>query len=138
MLRQQMIRLVDSTLTTPLARNLLRRSGIVDSFRVQYLSQEPIKPLNPANPTLTELFYGTKYSLEKYLTDRMFFGYSVTFDQIQNRLDLRHELELSYRWQKNIFLKGTYELQTSNPIRQPDRRITVEQQWRFGLPKKKK
>jgi len=138
MLRQQMIRLVDSTLTTPLARNLLRKSGIVDSFRVQYLSQEPIKPLNPANPTLTELFYGTKYSLEKYLTDRMFLGYSVTFDQIQNRLDLRHEMELSYRWQKNIFLKGTYELQTDNPIRQPDRRITLEQQWRFGLPKKNK
>jgi hypothetical protein len=137
-LRQQMIRLIDSTLATPLARNLLRRSGIVDSFRVQYLSQEPIQPVNPENPTLTELLYGTKYSLEKYVTDRMLFGYSVTFDQVQNRLDLRHELELSYRLKKNIRLKGVYELETSNPLRQHDRRITVEQQWRFGWPQKKK
>jgi len=133
-----MIRLIDSTLTTPLARNLLRKSGIADSFRVQYGSESPITPANPANPTLVELLYGTKYSLEKNLTDRMLFGYSVTFDQIQNKLDLRHSLELSYRWQKNTFLKGVFDLNANNPDRQYDRRIMVEQQWRFGLPGKKK
>jgi translocation and assembly module TamB len=139
LLRQQLIRIFDSTLTTPLARSLLRKSGIVDTFRVQYHTQEPIKPVNPANPTLLELLHGTKYSLEKNLSDRMLFGYSVTFDQMQNKLDLRHELELSYRLQKNVFLKGSYELDTNNPFRQYDRRITVEQQFRFGFsPRKKK
>lgn len=140
LMRQQLIRLFDSTLTTPLARNLLRRSGIADTFRVQYQSQEPLTPKNPASPTLTELLYGTKYSVEKYLTNRIFLGYSLTFDtldQIQNKLDLRHELELSYRLRSNIFLRGIYEFQSSDSDRQYDRRITLEQQWRFGRPKKK-
>lgn len=136
MLRQQLIRFFDSTLTTPLAKTLLRNSGLVDTFRVQHLPQEPLKPLKAGNPTVTELLYGTKYSLEKYLGARFLLGYSVTFDQIQNKLDLRHEIELSYRLQHNIFFRGTYEIETTNPFRQYDRRIIVEQQWRFGWPKK--
>jgi translocation and assembly module TamB len=138
-MRQQLIRLIDSTLTTPLARNLLSRSGLADSFRVKYINQEAIKPAIPGSPTLTELLYGTKYSVEKHLTNQILFGYSVTFDQAQNRLDLRHELELSYRLQKNTFLTGSYELESKyNTLRQPDRRITLEQQWRFGWTPKKK
>ncbi|MHB9154776.1 MAG: translocation/assembly module TamB domain-containing protein [Endomicrobiales bacterium] len=138
-LRRSLIRFFDSTLTTPLAKNFLRRSGLVDSFHVQYLSQEtPARPTDPANPTLSELLSGTKYSLEKYLTDRVLFGYSMTFDQIRNRLDLRHELELSYNLRNNLFLKGSYELESTNALRQYDRRITLEQQFRFGLPHKKK
>ncbi len=139
MLRQQLIRLFDSTLTTPLARTLLRKSGLVDTFRVKYVSQEPIKPLNPGSPTLTELLYGTRYSLEKYLTTQMLFGYSMTFDQLQNKLDLRHELELSYRLNRGLFVRGSYELDTSkNPFRQYDRRITLEQQLRFDLSRRRK
>jgi len=137
MLRQQLVRIFDSTLTTPLAKNLLRASGLVDAFRVQYRPQ-PIETAQPGNPTLLELLYGTRYSMEKYISDRIAFGYSVTFDQMQNKLDLRHEVELSYRWLHNIFFKGTYEIETKNPFRQYDKRIVVEQQWRFGGSKKNK
>ncbi|OGS18795.1 MAG: hypothetical protein A2219_00085 [Elusimicrobia bacterium RIFOXYA2_FULL_50_26] len=137
LLRQQLVRIFDSTLATPLAKKLLRTSGLADTFRVQHIAQEQVAPQEPGNPTLSELLYGTKYSMEKYLGDRFLVGYSVTFDQLQNKLDLRHEIEVSYRLQRNIFVRGTYEIETRNPLRQYDRRITIEQQWRFGWPQKK-
>ena len=137
LLRQQLVRIFDSTLATPLAKKLLRTSGLADTFRVQHIAQEQVAPLEPGNPTLSELLYGTKYSMEKYLGDRFLVGYSLTFDQLQNKLDLRHEIEVSYRLQHNIFVRGTYEIETRNPLRQYDRRITIEQQWRFGWPQKK-
>ena len=40
---------------------------------------------------------------------------------------LRHELELSYRLEKNLFLTGTYQLDNANSLSQPDRRIS--RQW---------
>ncbi|MBN1823979.1 MAG: translocation/assembly module TamB domain-containing protein [Endomicrobiales bacterium] len=137
-LRKSIIRFVDSTLTTPLARNILRRSGVVDTFRVQYVNKEPVKPQDPTKPTLTELMQGTKYSLEKYVTSDVLFGYSMTFDMLRNKLDLRHELELSYNLRKNLYLKGSYELGAGDLLRQTDKRITLEQQWRFGGKKEKK
>jgi hypothetical protein len=81
---------------------------------------------------------GTKYSLEKSLNDRTSLGYSVTLDEIQNQMNLRQELELSYRWTKNIFLKGLYQIPTNNPFMQYEKRISIEQQWRFGFSKKSK
>ncbi|MCX5778101.1 MAG: translocation/assembly module TamB domain-containing protein [Elusimicrobia bacterium] len=132
-MRQQLLRLFDTTLTTPLARSILRRSGIADSFKVQYLNQLPIKPVQSGSPTMAELLYGTKYSMGKNLTNQLLLGYSVIFDEFNNKLDLRHELEMSYKLQKNTLLKGVYELDTHNPFRQYDKRITLEQQWRFNL-----
>lgn len=132
-MRRQLIRLVDSTLATPLARSILRRSGIADSFKVQHIKQQPITPDEPSNPTVAELLYGTKYSMGKNLTNQLQLGYSVVFDELNNKLSLRHAVEMSYRLQPNTFLKGSYELDTHNPLRQYDKRITLEQQWRFNL-----
>ncbi|MFC1501671.1 translocation/assembly module TamB domain-containing protein, partial [Elusimicrobiota bacterium] len=136
-LKRQFIRLIDSSLTTPLARTLIKKSGIVDSFKVEYVSESLVEPQDPDNPTMSELFYGTKYSLGKHLSDQVLFGYSVTFDQIQNKINLRHALELSYRWTRTLFLKGSYELDTENRFGEKDRRVTVERRWRFGKQKGK-
>ena len=137
MMRKSIIRLMDSSLTTPLAKNLLRRSGMVDTFKVQYVPQEAVIPADASNPTIPQLLSGTKYSLEKYITDRMLFGYSMTLDEMQNKILPRHALELSYNMLKNMLLKGTYELESENPLHQTERRITIEKQWRFGSINKK-
>jgi len=138
-MRQQLLRVFDSTLTTPLAKKLLRKTGLVDSFSAKYDPTKQTQVVTPGNPSIPELLSGTKYSLEKYLSDKVLLGYSVTFDQAQSKLDLRHELELSYHWVNNIFVKGIYEIDNGdNPFRPKDKRITVEQQWRFGWPKKTK
>ncbi len=132
-MRSQFIRLFDSTLATPLAKNILRRSGLADTFHVSYQPKANVVTATPGAPTLSELMVGTKYTMGKYLTDKMLFGYSVAFDQIQNKLDLRHALELSYRWTPNLYLKGLYELNSDDNASLPDRRVTVERQWRFGF-----
>jgi len=154
-LRQGLIRLLDSSLTTPFAKTLLRKSGLVDMMKVSYA--QPASAQNPTSsggtavsPTTTsdgnltqqsggalpDLLRGTKYTFEKYLTDQMLLGYSVTLDEYLNKLDLKHEIEVAYRWKGNVFLRGIYELDSKTLIRPPERRITVEQQWRFGWPKK--
>jgi len=137
LLRKSVVRFVDSTLTTPLAKNLLKRSGIVDTFRIQYVAQDAVTPVNPASPTIPELLSGTKYSLQKFITDRMLLGYSMTLDELENKLSPRHQLEVSYNLLKNLSIKGSYDLESNNPLHQDDRRITLEQQWRFGSVKKK-
>ncbi|MCB4790733.1 MAG: translocation/assembly module TamB [Elusimicrobia bacterium] len=142
MFRKQLVRFFGSSLTTPVARNLLKRTGIADTFKIQYVDDANTSQLADIVPaskqSFSDILAGTKYSMEKSLNDKMLFGYSVTLDQIQDKLDTRHELELSYRWTKNIFLKGLYQIPTNNPFMQYDKRITIEQQWRFGLPKKKR
>ncbi|MCL2334529.1 MAG: translocation/assembly module TamB domain-containing protein, partial [Endomicrobia bacterium] len=135
-LRQQALRLIDSSFATPLARTFLRRTRLVDNFRVSYVQQEPqdsSKTGSGEDMSFLSLFYGTKYSLEKNITNQLLLGYSITFDQFDKKLDLRHEIEMRYRLPWDLFLTGTYELQ-SDSYHQPDRKIMLEHQFRFGLP----
>jgi translocation and assembly module TamB len=137
-LRKSILRFVDSSLTTPLAKSLLGKSGLVDSFKVQYVNKDNVtKPQNPDNPTIADFLAGTKYSLEKYINSKLAFGYSMTLDALNNKLSLFHELGLSVNLNKGLFLKGTYDLDSDNPLHQNDRRIELQQQWRFGSFKKK-
>ncbi|MCX7715821.1 MAG: hypothetical protein N2Z73_00200, partial [Endomicrobia bacterium] len=50
----------------------------------------------------------TKYGVEKYISPDMVIGYSITLAEIQNKLNLKHELEISYRLKNNVFIKGIY------------------------------
>jgi hypothetical protein len=139
MLRQGLVRLLDSSLATPFARTLLRRSGVVDIMKVSYAQptvSDPDTAPRDSSETLPELLRGTKYTFEKYVSDAMLLGYSVTLDEYLNKLDLKHEVEVAYRMKGNVFLRGIYELDSKSLIRPPERRITIEQQWRFGWPKK--
>lgn len=139
LLRQGLVRLLDSSLATPLAKNLLRRSGIIDLMKVSYdypYSDESQRKSQMPAATFTELLKGTKYTMEKYVTDTMLLGYSVILDEHLNKLDLKHEIEVAYRLQGNVFVKGLYELGREEYIRPADRRVTIEFQKRFGWPKK--
>ena len=135
-LRQQALRLIDSGFATPLARNVLRKTGIADNFRVSYVN--PDQQVSATDePTFADLLYGTKYSVEKNITNQFLLGYSITFDQIERKLDLRHELEMRYKLNNNFFLSGSYELESEDSLHAPDRRLMLQHQIRFGLPSKK-
>jgi hypothetical protein len=137
-LRKSILRFVDSSLTTPLAKSLLGKSGLVDSFKVQYVNQDAVtKPQNPDNPSIADFLAGTKYSVEKYINNKLAFGYSMTLDALNSKLSLFHELGLSVNLSKGLLLKGTYDLDSDNPLHQNDRRVELLQQWRFGSSKKK-
>lgn len=136
-IRQQALRLIDSSFATPLARTVLRKTGIVDNFRVSYV--QPDQEISVTeNPSFANLFYGTKYSLEKNLTNQFLLGYSVTFDQIEKKLDLKHEVEMKYRLSNNLFLSGSYEIESEASLHEPDRKLMLQHQIRFGLPVNKR
>jgi hypothetical protein len=151
MLRLGLVQLIDSNLTSPLARALARQTGLVDSIRVSY-EEKDTHPVNqtPANEnTLTgtnpgnqnawwRQLKGTKVKFGRELTSRLFADYSFKVDEYQNELDFRHEVELAYRVHRNLFIRATSELDSEQTLgRSPDRRALIENRWRFGLPRPK-
>ncbi|MDR3244225.1 MAG: hypothetical protein LBT79_05695, partial [Elusimicrobiota bacterium] len=159
-IRQQAVRLINSNFVVPLAKTILRRTGIVDNLKVSYVETTASNSSaenganssdgsseNAANDetfsetgnnSLANFLYGTKYTVEKNITNQMAIGYSLLFDQLNNELDLRHGIEMTYRLTDNLSLTGNYELQSENLLRQPDRRIMLRHQLRFGgnIPQK--
>jgi hypothetical protein len=47
-------------------------------------------------------------------------------------MDLVSDVQLSYRWFRNIYLRGDFDLPNSNPNIQTERKVTIEPRWRFG------
>jgi hypothetical protein len=157
-LRQKAFRFFNENATMPFTQTILRKVGIVDSLKISYVNTDVQKkqaatntsaengevPSGNSEPiSLTSLLYGTKYSFEKNITNQMTFGYSIIFDQINrnnadssvrnnDELALRHEIEMKYRLTNNLFIDATYELLPENSIFEPDRRIMLQQQIRFG------
>lgn len=151
LVRTTIIKLIDSSLASPLARAIARQTGLIDFIRVTY-QEKDIKSEDRADSTpksvsataqITEnpwLRYakGTKVKLGRELSSRLFADYSFRVDEFENQVDLRHELELAYRLHRNFFIRAVSELDTERTLgRPPDRRAILENQWRFGLPKKK-
>jgi hypothetical protein len=152
MLRLGLVQLIDSNLTSPLARALARQTGLVDSIRVSY-EEKDIHPvdttsindstLNGSNPGSQNAWWrqlkGTKVKFGRELTTRLFADYSFKVDEFQNEVDFRHEVELAYRVHRNLFIRATSELDSEQTLgRSPDRRALIENRWRFGLPRIKK
>jgi len=145
--QQQMVRLLDTSFATPVARNLLKRTGLVDNFRVSHFT-DPSQAPNPdptsaaaqqqQQQTAANLLANTKYTFEKNLSGRLSLGYGVRFEQttapdlITTKLDLVNDVELSYRWFRNVYLRGSFDLPSSDPSVTPDRKVTIEPRWRFG------
>lgn len=139
-MRQQSLRVLNQTLTM-LTRMILPKTGVIDNLKVSYV-QTNISD-NEENFTLGNWLLGTKYSLEKNLTNQILLGYSLTFDDSNrgnNKLDLHlcQAIEMEYKLAKNLFLSGSYEIGAENLNYQPNRKIMLKKQIRFGRPSKKK
>ncbi len=137
LVKQQAIRLLGSNVATPLANTVLKKTGLVDNVRIGYVNQDNLEIKDDEEPTLAELLYGMKYSVEKNINRLLQVGYSVTFDQIEREIDLKHALEMSFKVNKDLFLKGSYGLNSDNPDYEPEKKIMLEQRLRFGGGKKK-
>ncbi len=149
MLRLGLVQLIDSNLTSPLARALARQTGLVDTIRVTYeeKDQHSVNQTGSNDPTLTgsnpgnqnawwRQLKGTKVKFGRELSSRLFADYSFKVDEFQEQVDFRHEVELAYRVHRNLFIRATSELDNEQTLgRSPDRRALIENRWRFGLPK---
>lgn len=137
LVKQQAIRLLGSSVAMPLANTVLKKTGIVDNVRLGYVNQDNLEIKDDEEPTLAELLYGMKYSVEKNINRLLQVGYSVTFDQVEREIDLKHALEMSFKVSKDLFLKGSYGLKSDNPLYEPEKKVMLEQRLRFGGGKKK-
>ncbi|MDR1417772.1 MAG: hypothetical protein LBI80_01220 [Endomicrobium sp.] len=135
---QQTVRLLNQTLATPFAKAMLRKTGLIDNFKVSYIDARSPN-LNNANSktTIADLMSGTKYSLEKNITNQTLLGYSITFDEFNEKLNLKHSLEMRYKLTDNLYFSGNYDLDSKDDSYQADKKIMIQQQIRFGGPSKK-
>ena len=131
LVKQQAIRMFSSNIATPLANTVLKKIGIVDNIRLGFVNQDTLQLDSNEEATMTELLYGMKYSVEKNVNRLLQIGYSVTFDKIQKEIDLKQALEMSFKINRNLFLKGSYGLKSDNQDYEPDRRFMIEQKLRF-------
>lgn len=134
-LKREVVRLVDATLASPLIKNVLRRTGLVDIVKVTRKEQVAEGTETPVNSDteVSDILKGTTITLGKYLSDRFFLGYSMGLhEELQDRLSLRQEVEMSYRLKHRLYLKGLLGLGES------EKKVFLEHQWRFGWEKEEK
>lgn len=140
LLRAQFIRMIDTTFATPIAKNILKRWGIADNFSIVSLGTSSERAedkketdVSYNNFKVSDIFKDTKYVIEKYITSDMLVSYSVAFAEIQNRLNLKHEIEISYKLKNNIFIKGLYDYSIRDYTNQytPNVSIIVQPMFKF-------
>ena len=129
--KQQAIRLFSSSVATPLANTVLKKTGLVDNVRLGFINQDTLQIDSDDQATMAELLYGMKYSVEKNLNRLLQIGYSVTFDKVQREIDLKQALEMSFKLNRNLFLRGSYGLNSDNPNYEPEKKFMIEQRLRF-------
>ncbi|MFH1714824.1 MAG: hypothetical protein ABH857_01340 [Elusimicrobiota bacterium] len=136
-LRHEFLKLIDSTFTSPIIRGLLKKTGLVDvvSFRTALVQQgvgssDTFETDSQKRATTAQLLEGSELMLGKYIHPQIFLSYSLGLEQgEENALDMRHELEASYRLKRNVYLKGMVESQKD---KESDKRVSVEYQIPFG------
>lgn len=132
LVKQQAVRMFSSNIATPLANSVLKKTGIIDNVRLGYVNTDNLQVASGNEPTIAEILYGMKYSVEKNINRNLQLGYSVTFDQLNREIDLKHALEMSVRLNPFLFLRGSYGLRSEDPQYKPENRIMLEQKFRFG------
>jgi len=135
-LREEIIKLFDSALVSPLARFMLQETRLVDNIVVTQEETVSKKEEILSSPiSIVDILAGTKYTFQKSITGQTFFEYILKLDRsalFQNRLDIRQEIAFSHRW-KNFLLRASIGVPEN--ITQPldsERKISVEVHDRFG------
>jgi hypothetical protein len=147
LLRAGLVQLVGSS-AAPLANRLAQRFGI-GMISAIYEPPETTEPVptaeSPApkaaasanvNP-LTEYLRGAGVAARIRLTDRFFGVYKFKIDEAKNQTFFRDQIELVYRLKGSLYMRASTELDSRDLLGQPpERRAFLENQWRFGLPRR--
>jgi hypothetical protein len=146
LLRAGLIQLVGSGAAT-FANRLAQNFGI---YMISAIYEPPVTPGAVADPALPSGAAGnTQGDLAAYLrgagasarvriTDKLFGVYKVKLDEAQNQTFFRDEIELVYRLAGSVHVRASTELDSEQVLGQPpNRRAALENQWRFGLPRRR-
>lgn len=128
---EDMSKRVDTFLTTPFVKSLLKKTGFIDKFAIK--RESPATPLpEGAQPSVLELYKGTKVQIGKSFARGFSAGYGVKFDEFENKLSLKHEIELSYRMKSGIMFRTSQEIERNES---GESKFFLEKYWRFGTEK---
>ncbi|MFH1379842.1 MAG: hypothetical protein ABII23_06150, partial [bacterium] len=146
LLKRGIVQVLDATLTTPIARNILRYTGLVDTIRISHenlpdASSDPILKKDPVGLFETKDFFdaflGTKYTVGKQLSSKLLLEYSMQIVGLEQKLDLRHELELSYRLRGDTYVRAVTDINRNvSGGYEPEQKAVIERRWRFNWPPK--
>ncbi|MFH0948355.1 MAG: translocation/assembly module TamB domain-containing protein [Elusimicrobiota bacterium] len=125
---------VATLLTTPFIKFFLKKTGFIDKFSMKR-ETSATSPSIVAQPSLIDLYRGTKLQFGKSFTRGFSAGYGIKFDEFENRLSLKHEIELSYRMKSGIMFRTTQELEKNESGERPSK-FSFEKYWRFGTAPK--
>lgn len=148
LLRAGLVQLLGAS-ASPLALRLAKNFGI-DMITTIYEppeTQETPGGGTPATPEdkpartgeLVEYLRGAGAAARIRVTDRLFGVYKVKWDEAQDQFFFRDEIELVYRVMGSLYMRAGTELDSERLLGQPpERRVALENQWRFGFPRRKK
>ena len=100
------------------------------------VSHEPVSPSERSQTDddkrskMLDTFLGTRYTVGKHFNSKLLLEYSVLVDELQNKLDLKHEMQVSYRISRSVYLRGSTEV-LGNSQFSTERKAFIEKQWRF-------
>ncbi|MFH1239379.1 MAG: translocation/assembly module TamB domain-containing protein, partial [bacterium] len=103
-LLKEMLKLVDTNLSSRVIRPILKEAGLdslVDVVKVKTMVLEKSNTTPETSP-----FEGSQVTFGKYFTNNIYVSYTTFLKTgLENRLQLKHRIELEYRIQGNKFLK---------------------------------
>ncbi|HAX61440.1 MAG TPA: hypothetical protein DCX95_02625 [Elusimicrobia bacterium] len=130
---EEMSKQIDTFLTTPFVKSLLKKTGFIDKFAIKRESTSTPLP-EGTQPSVADLYRGAKVQIGKSFTRGFSAGYGVKFDEFENKLSLKHEIELSYRMKSGIMFRTSQEIEKNQ---NGESKFFLEKYWRFGTEKSK-
>ena len=136
-MKQEFFRIIDNTITAPLAKIFLQSTSLVDfvNFNTNIANKTLNKPTDPYildNNKSSNILSGSSLKLAKYLNSKLFFSYSLSLKEnnfsnntIDNKLILQHEIEAKLKLRKNLYLKGLIELNSVENSRK-EKQLSLE------------
>ncbi len=126
----EMSQAVNMVLTTPFVKSVLKRTGLIDRFSIK--KENVDTPQSEEQQTQAQQFYrGTKLQFGKSFAQGISAAYGVKFDDFENKLSLKHEIELSYQLKSGILLRTTQGLGKSQDGDRSNE-FYLQKYWRFG------
>ena len=129
----EMSQTVNTVLTTPFVKSLLKRTGLVDNFSIKKEATTQTTQAGDTNhqSTIQDLYKGTRMQIGKSFTRGLAVSYGVKLDELENKLSLKHDIELSYQLRNGLLLRTSQELGRDQ---YGDRasKFFLEKYWRFG------
>jgi len=122
MLRTEVLRLLDASLTSPIITDLIRRTGLFDTADVSvgFVS----KAAGLGDRTEDKIFPDATIRVGRGLGERLYVGYNLKLMQnLERKMGLKQEVEILYRLRDREYLRGR--------LSEDERYIGIENQFRF-------